>query len=41
MEKTKIKSNSHVMPNPLKVGDSTIEAVNDYLCLRETNSLVR
>jgi exonuclease III len=41
MDKTKIMSNAHVVPTPLKVGDSTLEIVDSYIYLGQTIQLGR
>lgn len=39
MDKTKIMSNVHVVPTPLKIGDSTLDVVDDYIYLGHTVQL--
>ncbi|KAL0871711.1 hypothetical protein ABMA27_004222 [Loxostege sticticalis] len=39
MDKTKIMSNVHVAPTPLKVGDSALEVVDEYVYLGQTVQL--
>ncbi|CAH2086305.1 unnamed protein product [Euphydryas editha] len=41
MEKTKIMSNIHVVPTPISVGDSTLEAVDEYIYLGQNVHLGR
>ena len=41
MDKTKIMSNTHVVPTPLKVGDSTLEVVTEYVYLGQIVQLGR
>ena len=35
MDKTKVMLNAHVTPTPIKIGDSTLEVVDDYVYLRK------
>ncbi len=41
MDKTKIMSNARVVPTPLKVGDTTLEVVDNYVYLGQTVQLGR
>ncbi|KAJ8713756.1 hypothetical protein PYW07_014126 [Mythimna separata] len=36
MDKTKVIVNIHVAPTPIKIGDSTLEIVDDYVDLGQT-----
>nr|XP_026485065.1 uncharacterized protein LOC113392732 [Vanessa tameamea] len=39
MDKTKIMSNIHVVPTPIKIGEFTLEVVDDYIYLGQTIQL--
>ena len=41
MDKTKVMVNIHVAPTPIKIGDSTLEVVDDYVYLGQTVQLGR
>ena len=41
MDKTKVMLNAHVTPTPIKIGDSTLEVVDDYVYLGQTVQLGR
>ncbi|XP_046961292.1 uncharacterized protein LOC124530962 [Vanessa cardui] len=39
MDKTKIMSNIYVVPTPIKIGESTLKAIDDYIYLGQTIQL--